>query len=640
MFEIISQFAITNRHLHSDADDQRLPTTNNNNTILATTAACRRIVPRFRCLLLLLPTTSVIPIPNPMAHLELSMPTIDVDETYQETSSGKKRRVTKVRAASIHFGSPSPSLVTCSKGRMPRGCIPIEYVLHLPSRLTKSAYQTLLACDAVPRQWHLEGRAGSRTHTVSQSVRGIPILHHDLQSTPQLIDLLETEGVSIVEKEFVHNHRTTQNAPEIDARMHPELEPPDFINQYTVPNSLDGNYPKKKSAFIYAEMFGGLGGFGVALERLGGKCVFYSELEERCRETYALNFDTPLSCIHGDIYNVPDEAFPKHLDLLVAGFPCQPFSSLGEQPGFDCNQGRGQLYLQIVRFLELSKPKSFLLENVPGLLTMKDTLHIIVSAFRGVGYKVTAEICSARGLTATSRKRLFFVGIRNDLIGSKFASNGDPSTESNSQSFSPLGGSSSYFQFPFIPDLKLCSHDILDYDTLPSTELDVLRLSSSTWTQLLHNKRWKPHQLAWPNRHCDTLTSHYGNAVGRGDSQLVPSCAPHPPRRFSVRECARIMGFPNTFQFCDIRLDQGEIAYRKELYRMIGNAVCPPLVAVLAGTVLAKVMSDTHNWIALGHQGAMDLACSALRSSPVPLPPGCLVYNGDCKDRREDSFVV
>ena len=163
-------------------------------------------------------------------------------------------------------------------------------------------------------------------------------------------------------------------------------------------------------------MFAGIGGFGVALEALGGKCVFYSELLTECRETYKLNFpDTNDSFIHGDIYEVPDSAFPRHLDLLVAGFPCQPFSNLGEQPGFNCEKGRGHLFLQIVRALNLSQPKAFLLENVPGLLGMKDTLDVIVKAFCGAGYKVNAEVCSARGLTATGRKRLFFVGIRQDL---------------------------------------------------------------------------------------------------------------------------------------------------------------------------------------------------------------------------------
>lgn len=540
----------------------------------------------------------------------------------------------------IRGGEPCTSLVECSKGRMPSDSAPEEHVLHLPPRLTKSAYQTLLACHAAPRSWHLEGRFGSRTFNVDKSVNGIPVLYDSLDilslSSPELRQLLDTEGVSVVETEFVKNHRTKQDVPEIDARLHPELEPSDFVLPTIISKCMDANHCKNGNAFTYAELFGGIGGFGVGLDRLGGHCVFYSELDERCRETYALNFDTPSSCIHGDIYKVPDEAFPQNLDLLVGGFPCQPFSTLGEQPGFDCEKGRGHLFLQIVRALELSKPKAFICENVPGLLGMKDTLNVIVKAFREAGYRVTAEICSARGLTATSRKRLFFVGIRNDLVASD-APKEPCCGEAPQKTSSSLFGDS-FFQFPYIPDLKLCSHDILEYDTLPTSELDLLRLSQSTWNQLSQNKRWKPNHMAWPNRHCDTLTSHYGNAVGRGESQLVPSSSPHMPRRFSVRECARIMGFPNSYEFCGIKPEQGEMAHRKEGYRMIGNAVCPPLIAALAGRVLEVVgvemrkgTPDESNWTLKGRRVAVDLACAALCSSPVSLPAGCLI----CTNKKD-----
>ncbi|EED95074.1 predicted protein [Thalassiosira pseudonana CCMP1335] len=275
------------------------------------------------------------------------------------------------------------SLIHCSKGRHehlasppthhPSSTSPIttESVLHLPPRLTKSAYQILIATDSVPRSWHLEGRFGSRTHVVEKGVtNGIPVLHNQVtmdeiaQTSAELKGLMDNEGVEVVEKEFVHNHRTRQNIPYIDARIHPELEP----DGYEVPSVTHKPMETSKKAnsplfFSYAEMFAGIGGFGVALEALGG------------------------SWIHGDIYEVPDSAFPKDLDLLVAGFPCQPFSTLGDQPGFDCHKGRGQLFLQIVRALELSRPRSFLLENVPGLLGMKDALDVILKAFRGAGYK-------------------------------------------------------------------------------------------------------------------------------------------------------------------------------------------------------------------------------------------------------------
>ncbi len=346
---------------------------------------------------------------------------------------------------------------------------------------------------------------------------------------------------------------------------------------------------------------------------------------------------------------------------------CQPFSSLGDQPGFQCEKGRGILFLQIVRCLEISRPKSFLLENVPGLLGMKSTLTTIVNALSGAGYKVTAEVCSARGLTATNRKRLFIVGVRKDLVSSA-SNNLQTNGVTECGDITPSPFDSSFFQFPFIPDLQLCCHDILEYDSLPQSELDILRLSDETWEQLSQRGRgWHPHHLAWPNGHCDTLTSHYGNAVGRGESQLVPSASPYhvsfvrsmgmfdryylycgskrfiiskilildsstQPRRFSVRECARIMGFPNSYKFCEKKLSTGDMAYRKMGYRMLGNAVCPPLVAALAGSVLEAAhittrgdTDNTESWTTMGRRIAVELANAALCPDPVKLPPGCVV---------------
>ena len=98
-----------------------------------------------------------------------------------------------------------------------------------------------------------------------------------------------------------------------------------------------------------------------------------------------------------------------------AGFPCQPFSNMSNQPGFNCEKGRGLLFQQIVRVLDISKPKAFLFENVPGLRDMDETFQHILGSFQASGYQVFTEVCSSRGLTTTSRKRLFFFGFRNDL---------------------------------------------------------------------------------------------------------------------------------------------------------------------------------------------------------------------------------
>mmetsp|Transcript_17642 Transcript_17642/g.36368 ORF Transcript_17642/g.36368 Transcript_17642/m.36368 type:complete len:195 (+) Transcript_17642:410-994(+) len=180
---------------------------------------------------------------------------------------------------------------------------------------------------------------------------------------------------------------------------------------------------------------------------------------------------------------------------------------------------------------------------------MDETFKTIVSALDDEGYDVTHEVCSARGLTVTGRKRLFLVGLRREETEVGEEGRRKPRK----------------FEFPFVPDLGLMFRDVLDYDNLSSEELKILRLSDTTFDQLLNNKRWRPSRLAWPNTKGDTLTSHYGNSVGRGESQLVPCKAPHAPRRFSVREMARMMGFPNSYEFLPPKPRQSAMAYRKEV---------------------------------------------------------------------------
>jgi DNA-cytosine methyltransferase len=393
-----------------------------------------------------------------------------------------------------------------------------DYVLVVPKKLTKYAQNILFARKALPMSWNLEGRFGSRTFRVDNARMGVPVLEKKLfrelaQRFPDLQELIELPEVQLRYQTFVQapQHRIKE-LPYIDARHRPERAPPDFDLDFAMAEAaklkLD-NSPQRKPVFTYAELFAGMGGFGVALDVLGGRCVFCSELEKHLREIYHHNFvvvpnrtrpasdhiDIP---IYGDIHQVPDSAFPQSLDLLVGGFPCQPFSALGEQPGFDCPKS-GNLFLEIVRCLKVSKPKAFLLENVPGLLTMTETYNTIVQALEEVGYNVQTEVIAARGLTATGRKRLFFVGLRRDTEQPQNADDGT-ATDNRQQEY----------QFPFIPDLQLKARDVIDYDEVPTEEMELLRLSDETFQQLLNCGRWRTHSLAWPNKTLDTMTSHYG----------------------------------------------------------------------------------------------------------------------------------
>jgi DNA-cytosine methyltransferase len=650
--------------------------------------------------------------------------------------------------------------------------LPNEDVLWIPPQLCKSSYELLVKSSCNARAWNLEGRFGSRTHRVVQNTSSIntntgntntnpgeggqlstspsssssllmalPILSHQIvletaQSNPELQALLDMPLVQLAQSPFAVSHWANP-PPHIDARIHPERAP------HIIPNTIHNNNHNKKSySFTFLELFAGIGGFGVALEALGGTCIFCSELDSSCRAVYQQNLHCPPTAMHGDIYQVPDSALPSpsssssssllacssslsmssssSCDLLVGGFPCQPFSALGTQPGLECP--KGHLFLEIVRVLKVSQPKAFLLENVPGLQQLTATYDIIVHALEEAGYAVWTQVCNARAVTATTRKRLFLVGILrqppNQPSDHEKEKEDDDDTRdkagmvnktesSNKQSTATTTTVEPLFEFPFIPDLGLRAMDIVDYylgdddeddgqktkdgkDDVTTTRkkdshdnnnnnkdtnkdntdantsndhddndedvnqdmlhddkhlIQLLRLSDTTFQQLVASKRWRPSSLAWPGTVLETLISHYGTAVGRGESQLVPCRAPHVPRRLSPRECARLMGFPNSYVLGQRRDDQqGDMAYIKERYRMFGNAVCPPLVAALAGAVLHVVKGGRcgtggkHDkdkdamdldWVEWGRQTAIRLALAATipKESRRTLPLSSLPFD-------------
>lgn len=164
--------------------------------------------------------------------------------------------------------------------------------------------------------------------------------------------------------------------------------------------------------FTFIDLFAGIGGFHYGLSKCGGKCVFASEIDPVASETYYGNYNLMPS---GDIYSIPSSSIPE-FDVLCAGFPCQPFSVIGHKQGF--SDERGILILEVVRILKDCKPKAFILENVKGLLTMENGLVLskIISWLEETGYVVKYDILEAKDYGVPQiRKRLFIVGVRNDI---------------------------------------------------------------------------------------------------------------------------------------------------------------------------------------------------------------------------------
>ncbi|MDD4874654.1 MAG: DNA cytosine methyltransferase, partial [Dehalococcoidales bacterium] len=170
-----------------------------------------------------------------------------------------------------------------------------------------------------------------------------------------------------------------------------------------------------KYAFI--DLFAGIGGFRIALESLGGKCVFTSEWDKYAAVTYKANFrDEPA----GDITKIEAKDIPPH-DVLCGGFPCQAFSISGKQNGF--SDTRGTLFFDIARIADFHKPKVLFLENVRNLARHDNckTLSTILRVLRSIGYDPFFEILNASYYgVPQARERIYFVCFRKDLGVKKF----------------------------------------------------------------------------------------------------------------------------------------------------------------------------------------------------------------------------
>ena len=316
------------------------------------------------------------------------------------------------------------------------------------------------------------------------------------------------------------------------------------------------------TGFTYIELFAGMGGFRVALDRLGGRCVFASEVDRFCVRNYQCNFgDRPA----GDICRI--DSVPDH-NLLVGGFPCQPFSTSSGERRVGLKDPKGQLFREVVRILSAKRPKAFLLENVRGLLLHDSgrTFEVVKNELESCGYQVSHGLVDAAGILPQERCRLYIVGIHGDSCKGRS------------------------FVFPKMPELKRGVRDILHSEESP----DELTMEAKVRLCLSNRQEVKVQSQTYTKEHTEarflsdtskpskTIQASYTKyMVG---SQFVPvswNPSEDPPptssnwRRFSSREVARLQGFPESFQLCHERA-----------YHMIGNAVAPPVIAMIAASLL------------------------------------------------------
>lgn len=183
------------------------------------------------------------------------------------------------------------------------------------------------------------------------------------------------------------------------------------------PSFKPTNYLFFETRFTFVDLFAGIGGFRLALENLGGRCLGYSEIDQEAINVYKKNF---ISCLNQDEKNFGDitklSHFPFEVDILVGGVPCQPWSIAGNSGGF--NDPRGRLWFDVIRVVENNKPKAFLFENVKGLTDPRHrkSFELIIHKLKNAGYEVKYQMLNSYDFgLPQDRDRIFIVGVRDDL---------------------------------------------------------------------------------------------------------------------------------------------------------------------------------------------------------------------------------
>jgi len=313
----------------------------------------------------------------------------------------------------------------------------------------------------------------------------------------------------------------------------------------------------------FIDLFAGIGGFRLAFESVGAKCVFSAEIDKHACKTYQDNFGDNPFC---DVSTLNPKEIPN-FDILCAGFPCQPFSIAGERKGF-CDT-RGTLFFDIERIIHAKQPKAFILENVKGLVSHDkgNTLKVIIDTLRDkLDYKVFYQILNSKDYgVPQNRERIYIIGFKDKSIN---------------------------FEFPQKLDIKSDLNDILDSDLSGSEISEIAKYN--VINNLKNHKKYNeikdnPLLLAYEIRksRCtfryDSLSPTLTAKMGTGGNN-VPVLV-NQMRKLTTRECLRIQGFPDSYKI---------EPNKAQSYKQIGNSVSVPIVEGLAREIIQSLNIKTR----------------------------------------------
>lgn len=318
----------------------------------------------------------------------------------------------------------------------------------------------------------------------------------------------------------------------------------------------DNNY-----SYDFIDLFAGIGGMRIAFQNAGCRCVFSSECDKNCQKTYYANFE---EIPYGDITKINAKDVPNH-DILVAGFPCQPFSiagvskknSMGRATGF-ADKTQGTLFFDVCRIIAEKRPKAFMLENVKNLKSHDkgNTWKVIKSSLEELNYSVYSGVFDGQDFVPQHRERVLIVGFDKERYGEV------------------------PFEFDYkTPETKPILKDIL-FDEYDKKYI----LTPHLWEYLQnyaakHKAAGNGFGYGMPdlNGISRTLSARYYKdgseiLINRGEGEI--------PRRLTPRECARLQGYPDDFKI---------VVSDTQAYKQFGNSVVVPLMSSVASLIVEKL---------------------------------------------------
>ena len=315
------------------------------------------------------------------------------------------------------------------------------------------------------------------------------------------------------------------------------------------------------NGYTFIDLFAGIGGMRLAFESAGGCCVYSNEWNKYSQQTYYANFGVQPD---GDITKVQAESIPDH-DILVAGFPCQPFSiagvskknSLGRATGFE-DKTQGTLFFDVCRILKAKRPKAFMLENVKNLCSHDKgrTFQIIQESLRELNYKVFFQIIDGKGYVPQHRERIVIVGFDKERYGENVS-----------------------FSF----DLHPLKKQSVVRDILEKEVSEKYTLSDKLWIYLQNyaaKHREAGNGFGYGIAPLDGVTRTISARYYKDGSEILIEQRGKNPRRLTPRECARLQGFPDSFKIP---------VSDTQAYRQFGNSVVVPLMSDVAKLIVAKL---------------------------------------------------